>query len=360
VRKLVWEARGLQSNYAWLDAAASPPLDLGTTYFVEHLARGLVSTDVEVTVVAATGRGYATSSNPYRPVISRWGASGGQVGPNVIVVFVPRREQHTGLLHPLIMHELGHAIQDQHQLLDDIIDRANHLQRWLARLRKAVDEYVQNDPSTSVPEALGVIAHRLYSWLEEILCDSIATHVLGPTYLYSFLAEVAAGSMDVAAERHPPPRQRIRLMLAQLDKLGWDATMAGAAPQLDAWVRDTVGTEPAYQGLEGFLVSSMKTLAPHVRNRASRHVGRKRTFSPDDAALDAVKRLLEHEIPPAQFENCEAIPRQTIILGSWLFALGKCGDGIDAVVAAPDSEVLATLLPKSLEMSAVVEAWRRA
>ena len=52
-----------------------------------------------------------------------------------------------------------------------------------------------------------------------------------------------------------------------------------------------------------------------------------------------------------------AMRRQDIVLGLWLFALQEAGGDIPAVTTAPDSRTLATMLPKSLEMSALVEAW---
>lgn len=350
----------LQSNYAWTDAAALPPLDLGTTYFVEQAARRFVAPRVELTVVTPTGGSYATSSDPYGELLRLWNMPH-NITPLTIVIYVPRREQHSGLLHPLMVHELGHAVEQQHDLVDDIFLIANNRARWLKRLQDIV-AYETARTGATVQEAINGISYRLGKWIEEALCDSFATHLLGPTYLYAFLAEVVAGNMDHPGEKHPPPRQRVRLMLEQLDKLGWAQTMRSHAAGLDSWVRGAAAGAPDYQysPLDGFLIRSLDTLGPHVRDRIRRHIRKPGVFTPDQRQLTAVFDLLARGIPPAQFTDRTAIPQAAIILGSWLYTLSQEGGTLEGVVDAPTSPVLETLLPKSLEMSALVAAWEQA
>lgn len=185
LRSLVWDVRKLQSNLAWLEAAQRPPLDLGTTYFVESTARALVAPQIEVTLVSADRTSYATSSDPWEPLITGWGAGLPGDEPTVVVVFIPRREEHSGLLHPLIVHELGHAADSQHGLVDQIWAEAQQRVRLGRRFRDAVSGFA-NDQGLDAKVANDEVSGLLRSWIAESMCDSIATYRLGPTYLYSF------------------------------------------------------------------------------------------------------------------------------------------------------------------------------
>ena len=355
MRELVVGVRRLQSNMAWIDAALAPPLDLGTTYFVEDAARRLVAADAEVTVVAAHEVAYATVRNPFADAIQEWSNAEAR-HENVIVVFIPRREQHSGLLHPLILHELGHAAVDRHGLVQVMLSEAAGRKRVQARFARAVQALAERD-GVSVRTATGTIGGRLMRWLEEALCDAIAAQWLGPTYLYSFLAEVAAANMDDPGTRHPPPRQRIALLTAQLDKIGWGEVMRRAAPELDSWVRGLQSERPLYDHPStGFLVYAIDALAPALRNVVKRRFGRW-TFEPDDDELRAISRLLARGIPPAQHADGTATSRPAVILCSWLAALARTSGDLSEVASAADAPELASLLPKGLEMTALVEAW---
>lgn len=355
MRRLVWDIRDLQTNLSWLEAAQRPPLDLGTTYFVEDIARALIAPNVEVTVVAADRSSYATSSDPWEPLIKSWGAGIPKTEPTVVVVLLPRREQFSGLLHPLIVHELGHACDSEHGLVDEIWQEARQRSRLSARFAKTVTALAAAT-GMDAASARDHVAERLRYWLAEIFCDAVAVHHLGPTYLYSFLAEVVAASIDETGPRHPPPRQRTRLLLAQLDRLGWEATMKAGDPQLDPWVRSLVKPKPTYRGVEGFLTWAVDDLSALVRRKVERLLG-KRTFAPNADELAEVSDLLEVGIPPAQLAAGQAVSRESIILACWHAALAGAGHGPKALVDAPDAPELADLLPVALELSALTAAW---
>lgn len=354
LRELVARVRNLQSNLAWVDAAAAPPLDLGTTYFVENVARQLVAREIELTVVAAHEATYATSIDPYGRAVKRWGDPS-RSDENVIVVFVPRREQHSGLLHPLIIHELGHAAAQKHGLTRKMMSEAAKRKRVQSRFAKVVQAQA-NREGVAVQAAAAATGWRLGRWLEETLCDSIAIQYLGPTYLYSFLAEVAAENLDDPGRKHPPPRQRIGLVVEQLDRLGWTDIMSDAAPDLDDWVRALANDRPSYADTTGFLVYAIDALAPALRRAVARHVG-DATFKPNAPELAEIDKLLARRIPPAQLPDRTPTSRPAVILCSWLHALRDAQGDLPGIASAPDAPELASLLPKGLEMTALVEAW---
>ena len=358
MRKLLWDVRKLQSNLSWLDAAQKPPLDLGTTYFIESTCRALVAPQVEVTLVSGEETSYATTSNPWEPVISAWGRGIPPDEPTVVVVLLPRREERTGLLHPLIVHELGHAADEEHSLVDGIWQEARNRKRLRRRFARAVNDLVATQ-GLDQQQATDLIGRRLLSWIAEALCDCIATLHLGPTYLYSFLAEVAPGNMDEPLPRHPPTSQRIRLILENLGRLGWEDSISNAAPDLASWAREKAGATTQYIGVDEFLTWAVDDLRAVVRRKATRHL-HSRVFKPDVDELREVESLIRARIPPAQRQDLQPIRREAIMLGCWHAALSEVGGTIQRLPEATDTRELEEILPAALELSALAQAWEDA
>lgn len=357
MRQLLNLIRGLQPNLDWLAAAISPPLDLGTTYFVEDAARALVAPGVELTIVSGTTQGsYATTTDPWEPYLKQLGSGIPNDEPTIVVVFIPRREEKTGLLHPLIIHELGHAADGEHGLVQQIWAEASTRKRFAKRFTSAVEGFAAAQDGVDQYAARVHVSQLLSSWIAEALCDSIAAHCLGPTYLFSFIAEVVAGSLDEATPTHPPPRQRVRRLLDDLDRLGWAAMMSDEVGELDNWIRDTAEVKIEYQEIDGFLHWAIDDLRAVIRRTARSHVG-DALFAPEPEELAEAKELLAAGIPPAQRMSGEAISRASIILSCWFGALSSAGLGPAALPDAVAGPELAEILPAALEMSALTSSW---
>lgn len=357
LRRVLIRVREFQQTLDWLDYAEDSPLDLGTRYFVEAAARKLVAPDCEVTVVSTTSRSYATTSDPMRPVIDNWGAGIPASEPTVVVVFIPRREERSGLLHPLIVHELGHAADSRHGYVSTIMQRASTRSRLPKKFSDLVTQFAAVQKCTNA-EAADRLYEMLRSWIAEMFCDSFAAHFLGPSYLYSFLVEVGAASLDDASVTHPPPRQRIRTILGTLDRLGWTDLMHDQDPALDAWVRETAQVSAPYTGLWEFLTWAMDDLHAVIRKEVERSLGGA-SLSANATLLDEIALLLAAGIPPSQLEG-GAVSRRLVILASWYAAISAEGGGPKALAVAPDSEELAKLMPAALELGALVDAWSAA
>jgi len=356
MRQLVAGARNLHRSLAWLDAAREPPLDLGTRYLVEWIAARLVAPAAEVTVVAGE-RSYGKVTNPLAPVFALSGA-GSPPDELAIVIFVPRREQRSGLLHPLIIHELAHAADDQHRFVAEVLQVESE-RTWLVEaITAAAEEQAQRtgEDDASAVHALGA---RLLAWTEEAVCDAFAAQLLGPTYLYAFMAIVGTSDLDLAGEEHPPTRQRVRLMLEQLDELGWTELLKEASQEIDAWFREAAGIERDYTDPEErFCVEAVGRLAPEIRRVVAGHVA--------DLTLDAeafsvvhaeIVELLNAGIPPSQTLDRQRIDRAAIVLGSWLFAVQREGSDLAALARAADVPELSRLLPKALQDAALLDSW---
>jgi hypothetical protein len=354
MRSLVRWAQELQSSLTWVDAITNPPIDLGTKYFIELAARRLVTADVDLVLVPAADSSYATYSDPYRNIISDWGDPSKIEGDRVTIVFLPRREQRSALLHPLILHELGHAVCRDHGLTKSALEKAMKRKRLLKRFGQASAEVKSRDNVVDQEAALTVIA-GLRSWTEEALCDAIASFYLGPTYLYSFVVEVLGGNIDRAGSTHPPPRKRIALMLDHLDSLGWAPVMSRYAGPLDEWLRHSVSNGPTYSEERDFLVWMLDATAGDVRRLVGGQLG-SHSLAPDEAVLEEIDELLDAGIPPAQSRKGAIDPR-AVSLGCWLHALQDAGGDIASLPRAADAKGIEGLLSKGLEMAALVNAW---
>lgn len=353
MREHLMAAKRLQKSLAWVDSITIPPLDLGTNYFVEQAARRLVATDAEIVVVSAGDSSYATYSNPFRRLIKAWGDPSTISGDNLIVIFLPRRERRSGLLHPLLVHELGHAACQGHKLTSRAIKKAVSRQRVQKRFRRLIEEM----PKGAQLEMAISVRARLRYWIEEALCDALATQYLGPTYLFAFLAEVVAGNVDHPGEKHPPPRQRVRLMLTQLEKLSWKSTMTYYADDCYGWLRETADVDVPYSGVEKFLVWVLKTIANDIHRLVEVHA-KNHTFTLAPGELSEVTKLVALGVPPAQRLKGQAVDSRAVLLGCWLYALKDSGGDIEGVPKAIDKPELAELLPTGLEMAALLRAWR--
>ncbi|MCW2981244.1 MAG: hypothetical protein JWO14_2971 [Solirubrobacterales bacterium] len=201
------------------------------------------------------------------------------------------------------------------------------------------------------------IGTSLISWLEEALCDALASSYLGPTYLFSFVAEVVAGNLDRAGASHPSPKQRIRLMLQILDSNGWAPTMSAQVPELTDWLRNVSAAGPTLERELGFLTWVLDTVARDLRRAVDSKFGNFR-LTPDSEVLREIDALLKVGIPPAQTHHGDAIDPRAIAVGSWFHALSQAGGDIVSVPEAVDSAEIESLLPKGLEMAAQLAAWR--
>lgn len=350
LQELLARTRDLQALRAWIDAAAAPAIDLGSFYYLAGLAKAIVREDAELTVVATHQGSYATVVNPFRQPA--------QPPPEgiVLVALVPRREMRTGFLHPLLAHEIGHGVAKVHgfveqmegqlepDALEDILDVGAEAQSKQSR------------KSANAERAM--LIKRLAAWREEIFCDAIGVACLGATYLFSFATEVLPDDIDSAGLKHPPTRQRVRLIIEHLDRLGWTDVLKSEVPDFMRWVREIASTAPAPQGpADEALRKAVDLIGTHIQDKVDAHLG-ELVFQPDRQTLAAVAELIAQHVPPAQLDDGRPIDRPTIIVGCWLAALKSGGGSIDALASAVDSAELAKLLPYALELSVIVDKWQ--
>lgn len=348
-RELLAWTRALQRRRAWLDAAEIPPIDLGSFYYLTGLAKAIVRGDTELTVVATREGSYATVVNPFRQMTT-------PVSQGIVLVaLVPHRETRSGLLHPLLAHEIGHGVAKVH----------GYPEQLSRSLTPGTVETLLNDGAEKQGEQSGrppheeraVLDKRFVSWIEEIFCDSVATACLGATYLFSFATEVLPDDPDATGTKHPPSRQRVRFIVEHLDRLGWGPILDREVNGFMQWVRKLASETPASRGHgDDALRAAIDVGGRTIQDAVDQHVAGS-LAPPDEAALAYVVELLAQHVPPAQHEDAKAISRPTIIAGCWLAALKGRGGHVDDLADAVDSPELGELLPYALELSVIVERW---
>lgn len=355
MRKLVAGVRDLHRSLSWLDAARNPPLDLGTRYFVDEIVAQLISPEAELTVVAGE-RSYGKMSNPFSPVFALTGNSTPE--GLAIVVFIPRREKKSGLLHPLIVHEIGHAANDQHGLVARILSATSGDPEF-ERTKTRTAESIGGKAPEELAAATESINHRLSSWVEEALCDALGAQLLGPTYLYAFMAIVGTSNLDRGSQEHPSTRQRIQLLLRQLDSAGWKPLMRDEVPEVDGWFREAAEITRAYPDPEEeFCAQALDNVADLVRLEVKKAVAGLTFRATEYSAFkQEIGELLDAGLPPSQTVTGNQIGRASIILGSWLFGIHAMGDDLAALAQAADIPQISHLLPKALQDGALLAAW---
>jgi hypothetical protein len=348
----------MQEASVWMRPASEPQLNIGLVYFLDEAASDLISADVEILTTGDATYDYATISWPFRRVLAALGrATTGSVRP--VVVFYPPQESESLLLHALFAHELAHHAIDQHNLVDAVL--ASHLAA--ANFAQAFESAAQDLATrhgAPLPAGRIGLRVRLRDWVEELLCDALATQYVGPSFIFAFGAVVLATSWNEPQERHPPTTLRVELMLEQLQHLGWTGLLSAEVPETLAWFEDVAGAAVAAGApYEQFLIDSARRVAADVRAQAAGRLD-SRSLAPGDYApvADEIRGYLRQRILPAQRTDGRALPRRTILLGGWLYAFASSRDDPATVCEAASGTEFQQFLATALEMSTILETWR--
>ncbi|MEC4720586.1 hypothetical protein RY831_15590 [Noviherbaspirillum sp. CPCC 100848] len=160
----------------------------------------------------------------------------------ILTIIFPRSFKHLVLLHPVLGHELGHAIwrgSEHEKRLQQII-----YDNLLDGNPKFVDEAAtaawlySPDAPQGIKDTLNWYATNwglnqsnffqeyasLAAWIEELTCDLIGLTTFGPSFvaaLWQLLSSLMPSGNNVGDE-HPPTGCRINLMLSAIRVLGYD------------------------------------------------------------------------------------------------------------------------------------------
>jgi hypothetical protein len=237
LESLVFEARALVSGP--LDDAAEAPRNLDSYLAISRQLRFLETYDApfltrwseaDSALTAFCWRFLDDIGWTYpRPLITTFSSDYYWVHPRQRVIAVPANEEKRLLATGDLCHELGHIVfaQAEAQVRGDIL---RVIQQWLR-------SHAGADPTTlggrDPAEFLDDVFLSWRGWLQELICDAVATFLAGSAYgwqhirlaflddRFSFMHE------PLLYGEHPADEARMRLILATLRELGDHTNAAG-------------------------------------------------------------------------------------------------------------------------------------
>jgi hypothetical protein len=244
----------------------------------------------------------------------------------ILTIVFPRSLKHFVLLHPVLGHELGHAIRgSQFEALLDKIVREKLLQGSAKFQDPGTTEawlYDQSSPA-DLKVLLPVLAGNFtqffgyyadwQSWVDEITCDLIGLVTFGPSFAAALcqLLYSLAPSGNEYSPYHPPAACRVNLILSAMRLLGYDQIAVTKAEHLAAtqnfW--DKLAShrkqEPWYELFtDQQLKDTLDALQAWLMNHSPA-----RYEAPDPATMEKLLHMLENQVPPIGFEvNAEGLP----------------------------------------------------
>jgi hypothetical protein len=160
----------------------------------------------------------------------------------ILTIVFPRSLKHFVLLHPILGHELGHAIwrgSEHESLLKRIIaEKLLNLNDRFKDADAAAAWMYSADAPPNIQAVLSVYktkfgveqsnffpaAARWAAWVEEMSCDIIGLLIFGPSFVAALcqLLYALVPSGTLFGQDHPPVGCRINMMLTASRLLGYD------------------------------------------------------------------------------------------------------------------------------------------
>jgi hypothetical protein len=357
LRDLMLNLQEAHAAMPWLAATRAPLINLGSLYLAEEIAQILVGKDSDLVIVPNPEFMYATQSWPFLEVIDQAEAEGFQprTEQRPVVLHYPLSDSNRLLLHANFGHELGHSAVQEKGLVEQIYMTMQD-EIYLSELAAMTTRLW---PNTSLDRSARTIGAMLKAWIEELLCDHLAAQVVGPSYLWAFAGFVLPLSYGDPLSNYPPNTVRVKLLLEQLNDLGWSEYLSDVAPNIGTWLKH-VGDdadapfEPYFEFLRDQVIRQSLVL-----REAAASVVIPDHLLPDPSTSEAAECafLLQQLVLPVG-SNPPLAPR-AILLGGWQRALDKHGDEPKSLVAALDDSQLNDLIGKAIEMSVVVSCWEK-
>jgi hypothetical protein len=367
VRLLNAAVRGLHDSVPWLGSLRAPTLSLGLIYFLDEAAAALLRGRADLILNAGASYMYSTMAleRSFAILLSKLGEEV-PAGPAPLVITYPKLEEERVLLHPVLVHELGHDAVNHHDLRDQVFKRATNLDHLNRQFEEAVKSFEQFQRDTgaepvSQEECALMLRRLLTAWLEELLCDHVALAYLGPSYLFAATAFLLPVSSAQPSDTHPASHARIRMLLQFVRVLDWHRLLEARVPGIMRWL-NAVSEEPLPAEVPGFLRfvdDAMDLLAIPMRETVTEHL-RDEVFRPVsyENVSEELKDLLGNEVLPAQLSSSEPADRRAILLAGWLHSIEQRGDRPESIPGALENLDIQRFLAKALEMSFILERWR--
>ncbi|MCK6210081.1 hypothetical protein KZX45_05940 [Georgenia sp. EYE_87] len=275
------------------------------------------------------------------PLISPAGTDRLVDGEMPIVLGVPAFDPYNAFLAPILAHEVAHLATD-------------------ISLLALLEEQLGQVPSTALlsdeVDSRGVRSAnaRLWRWLEEILCDSLAAWATGPSWLFALAAFLPVPS-SAADEHHPSANVRTAWAWRALKRWGWEDFMRAKFPEFvefvsgialeDAPDDDSPLNDRLWKSFDAVMKVVESSEAPRLdpteyeatEKQHGLQVSFERSYMPPGLAAD----------PPGAW---------TLLLAAWV----ACAEnsGIEYVARTVANQPYNQFLIKSFELSGIARIWR--
>ena len=217
---------------------------------------------------------YQTFSSPLAPLFAHLDASS-DTDRLPIVLFYPRFEEETTLLHLSFIHELGHAAATKYGLVDRIVSSED----GRALIGDVKTKHFHSLAGDGLQDAGRMFDDRISDWVEEAVCDALAIRYAGPSYSLAFSAFVFSMNRAASQKQHPPATLRLRLMVRQLSKYEWTSVVRDDLPEIHSWFSKLTGVEPTFRDVvESALCEALAALGPLVERTARERLSDRRAF----------------------------------------------------------------------------------
>lgn len=358
MRQSIIVLRGAHAALPWLEATRTPSVNMGSLYLTEDCARILVG-DVDLVVVPDPEFMYSTTSWMFSAVISNTPGFTAATTRRPIVLNYPLCDSDRLLLHPIFAHELGHAAVHEHQLVPDVEAVLDGDDVFVAAFDQAITDMQSVWTAASPAQVAGTMRTMLRRWIEELLCDHLASEAMGPAFLWAFSSFAIPLGYGAPAQSHPPNTLRTRLLVEQLTERGWRGYLDRVAPGVMEWLYGIASdaAAPLAQPFSFFrdqLLTHRQALCDTASARSSPS-----SLTPTGAEpeADEAASLLAETILPNGISK--PLDGRAILLGGWQHAFAEHGDSPAGMVAALSDRQLQELIGKAIEMSVVTQTWNR-
>ncbi len=369
MRFLADQVRAVHAAAPWVEALRARSLPLGLVYFVEEAAVAL-GLDVDVLLNPDPIYMYSADVEPFRGWVSPVANE-----PRPIIISFPSREAPSLFLNALFVHELAHVAVEEGGMIDRVVDsHSDLLKPENEQYKTAIDWYVagrlgelggelggdalETARDQFAKDGADVLRALIDAWLEEFLCDALASGYLGPSYLFACADFLYSASVVSTARAHPPETLRLKLVLSSPEQAEWALLLNERAGRTIEWLSAVGDREWEGDPFEilagGFAIAAASTIHAAAVERLQHSI-----FSPDAFAgvQDELLELLDYGILPVQLDHLLPVPAPPILLAGWLHEFAKKGDAPATVARALTNRRLQAFLTKAIEMSALASRW---
>jgi hypothetical protein len=325
-------------------------LTVGVLHLVDALIEDLLKASADPVVHLGQPYMYSTirMADQWRMLSTELGVA--WTDPIEPIIFnLPGLDPTNAVLSPILAHEVGHSVIQRHDLVAQV---DHHLDA------AKVDDLKQQfsaTPGADIDDAM----EQFGRWVEELLCDVLATELTGPSLLFAGAVFLPASSAGHSGPNHPDPAQRIALTLEQLSRAGWIPFLETGCPNVLSWLRGVASTVPALPSpRETFLRQLVDLATDALLQVAGDYVdGSRLEWLSFDASNQAITDLVLEGIPPAELDG-EPVSPWSVIVATWMSAIGTHGDSAAGLAEAVADESVSRFALKTVEMSRVLKLWK--